>query len=527
MTQKNQIKMWKPWRFLFVLFTLLLITSGSGFATIIEPETLIYGQVYNLYQNNKIIITDANIECAIRKKGASTISTYQASVECMKCQEYDTDGKNCNSCEKYSYLLKIPQETHPVSDKNSDQVVPLLSDKQQYDIVDIKVNGVQANMRSKSEYGHIQPEDKKGKFILAGQTRRSHFYEIDLELVLPVKDSDKDGLPDFWEKQYGLSINNPDDASTDEDNDGWTNLNEFLYATNPTISNKVPVLLETDILTFEGSKSLLQLNIADSDTPKDKLSIKFISIPPAVQLMFHGESAPFSNGHIFQNNDMIQLVHLDNGNIIIENKVSDTIDERLYVELIDGDHDPVIASITINTFKPTASDATDAILWADAFYHAQKRGDTSSKRIQERSGNDNRGNYYTYSATDDSYMEDDIPLVKNQSPGGNTVIDINGYFELPYATPVFPEGNSTIITVFKVNSGENDHIIASGPYFEVAVTGKNNPLHPGELKVSDESTSVYSNKRIDNEWILSTVTRKEQGTFIDINAIWSGGPFAS
>ncbi|KPA14182.1 Type 1 secretion, target domain protein, partial [Candidatus Magnetomorum sp. HK-1] len=428
--------------------------------------------------------------------------------------------------EKYSYLLKIPQETHPVKDESSEQIIPLLSDKQQYDLVDIKVNGVQANMRLKSEYGNIQSEDKQGKFILAGQPRRSHFYEIDLELVLPVSDSDKDGLPDFWEKQYGLNISDPEDASTDIDNDGWTNLNEFFYATNPIISNKSPVLLESDILTFEGSKSLLQLNIADSDTPKDELSIKFISIPSGIQLIFHGDNTPFSNGHILQKNDMIKLIHLENGNIIIENKVTETITQRLDIELIDADHAPVISHITISTFKPTASDGTDAILWADSFYHAQKEGDTPSKRIQERSGNENRGNYYTYSEADESYAESDIQLIEKGSPSGNSVIAMNGYFELPYATPVFPEGNSTIFSVFKVNPGDNDHIVAAGPYFEIAVAGNNNPLHPGELKVADESTAVYSNKRIDDDWIMATVTRKGEGTFIDINSIWSGGPFA-
>ena len=524
MAQTNQKKNWRAWRFSLICLSILLITSGTTFAEIPEPETLIYGQVYNLYQNNKIIVTDAQVECSIRKKGSNTISTYQAFVECMKCQEYDRDGKNCTACEKYAYLLKIPQETHPIKEDISKQIIPLLSDKQQYDFVDVKVNGVQANLHVKSEYGDIQSQDKQGKFILAGQTRRSHFYEIDLELVLPVSDSDKDGLPDFWEKQYGLNINDPEDASTDLDNDGWTNLNEFLYATNPIISNTVPVLLDSNILSFEGSKSLLQLNIADSDTAKENLTVKFVSIPSSIRLIFYGDNSPYKHGHIIQKNDIITWKHLENGNIILENMVTETITQRLIVELIDGDHNPVMATVTINTFKPTASDATDAILWIDAFYHTQTEGDTPSKRIQDRSGNDNRGNYY-YSEAGEFYTEDDIQLVGNEVPSGYPVIEMNGYIELPYATPVFPENNVTLISVFKVNPSENDQIIASGPYFEVAVSGDQNRLHPGQLKVADESTAVYSNKRIDDNWVLATVTRKENHSYIDINSIWSGGPF--
>lgn len=46
------------------------------------------------------------------------------------------------------------------------------------------------------------------------------------------RDSDLDGLPDAWEKQFGL---NPqiDDAQKDSDQDGFTNLEEYRGQTNP------------------------------------------------------------------------------------------------------------------------------------------------------------------------------------------------------------------------------------------------------------------------------------------------------
>ncbi|ETR69080.1 MAG: hypothetical protein OMM_04171 [Candidatus Magnetoglobus multicellularis str. Araruama] len=168
----------------------------------------------------------------------------------------------------------------------------------------------------------------------------------------------------------------------------------------------------------------------------------------------------------------------------------------------------------IQTFKPTATDATDAILWSDAFFHAQESEDNPSMRLQDRSGNNNRGNYYTQSQTDESYVESNIDVEKNASPGGNPAIRVNGYFELPYATPVFPPGNVTMMTVFKVLPSETDQIISTGPYFEMAVVGQNHALHPGELKLSDESTAVYSNKRVDNEWVLAAITRNGDQTTI-------------
>ncbi len=50
----------------------------------------------------------------------------------------------------------------------------------------------------------------------------------------PDVDSDGDGMPDWWEKKYGLDPNDPSDASKDADGDGYTNLEEYLNGTDPT-----------------------------------------------------------------------------------------------------------------------------------------------------------------------------------------------------------------------------------------------------------------------------------------------------
>ena len=46
-------------------------------------------------------------------------------------------------------------------------------------------------------------------------------------------DADGDGMPDAWEKQYGLNPSNATDAATDADQDGFTNLEEFKGGTAP------------------------------------------------------------------------------------------------------------------------------------------------------------------------------------------------------------------------------------------------------------------------------------------------------
>jgi hypothetical protein len=47
-------------------------------------------------------------------------------------------------------------------------------------------------------------------------------------------DSDSDGMPDAWETKYGLNPNDASDATSDQDNDGVTALDEFLGGTIPS-----------------------------------------------------------------------------------------------------------------------------------------------------------------------------------------------------------------------------------------------------------------------------------------------------
>lgn len=44
-------------------------------------------------------------------------------------------------------------------------------------------------------------------------------------------DSDSDGMPDWWERHYGLDVNDASDAALDLDADGLTNLKEFTHST--------------------------------------------------------------------------------------------------------------------------------------------------------------------------------------------------------------------------------------------------------------------------------------------------------
>lgn len=75
-------------------------------------------------------------------------------------------------------------------------------------------------------------------------------------------DSDGDGMPDVWEKKYGLNLQDPEDAGLDMDGDGFTNLEEFIAGTDPTDAKSHP-----DMTGF--------LRVVEIDTTK--LPVKFMS----------------------------------------------------------------------------------------------------------------------------------------------------------------------------------------------------------------------------------------------------------
>ena len=68
--------------------------------------------------------------------------------------------------------------------------------------------------------------------------------EAQTEPEKAVVDADSDGLPDDWEKKYGLDIAQ-NDADADKDGDGFTNAEEHAAGTDPADRNSHPDYLDS------------------------------------------------------------------------------------------------------------------------------------------------------------------------------------------------------------------------------------------------------------------------------------------
>ena len=77
--------------------------------------------------------------------------------------------------------------------------------------------------KTKTETGIISSIDEVGGYP-----------ELTYKKSEVLKDTDNDGMPDDWEKKYGLNPKDGSDASQDLDKDGYTNIEEFINGTDPT-----------------------------------------------------------------------------------------------------------------------------------------------------------------------------------------------------------------------------------------------------------------------------------------------------
>jgi hypothetical protein len=128
--------------------------------------------------------------------------------------------------EAYEFVLKNVGATLPIRDKVDERIVRTVKTG-----VPEYAKGLEKKEFYQFEHRRL-PMDSYKKGIITDISQVGGYPEYKGK---PYVDTDKDGMPDAWEKKYGLNPNDPSDAQGDLNGDGYTNIEDYINGVNPAI----------------------------------------------------------------------------------------------------------------------------------------------------------------------------------------------------------------------------------------------------------------------------------------------------
>ncbi|WP_338839849.1 polysaccharide lyase [Flavobacterium ginsenosidimutans] len=128
--------------------------------------------------------------------------------------------------EAYEFVLKNVGATLPIRDKVDERIVRTVKTG-----VPEYAKGLEKKEFYQFEHRRL-PMDSYKKGIITDISQVGGYPEYKGK---PYVDTDKDGIPDAWEKKYGLNPNDPSDAQGDLNGDGYTNIEDYINGVNPAI----------------------------------------------------------------------------------------------------------------------------------------------------------------------------------------------------------------------------------------------------------------------------------------------------
>ena len=94
--------------------------------------------------------------------------------------------------------------------------------------------------------------------------------------LAPPTDTDGDGIPDFWEEQFGLNKNDPSDAAKPAKSDGYTNLEKYLNNSDPTGSDVPIVFISASVSrAWRGSGEAGEFRVSRTGSLADAVTVQY------------------------------------------------------------------------------------------------------------------------------------------------------------------------------------------------------------------------------------------------------------
>jgi Ca2+-binding RTX toxin-like protein len=514
---------------LIKLSTVGLLFSGSLLmANIPEPDMLFYGKVTTQVGMTEIPVREGTLSWEIQSKD-----------EKGKSYRFSTKLKSLSEGQ-YSYQLKIPQAFLTGLDTLQDKEAEVMTLKAKQELFlrhyAISINGEPALIAN-----------EKLQFFSVNEEQRAKSQRLDLLVpnsVLGDKlDADGNGLPDVWESLYGLSSTDGSsvDASADSDGDGWTNLEEFERGTNPSVNNKIPVLLsdlgstdknEYKVSLFENGLTQLRLQVLDSDSDLDDVSVVFKSMPKGITLVNANDlnsslsvgSSVFAStlnaGEILMK--YTPSINVDGNSTVLENMLI-SLEDGGPAHSAEGDNTALIQKVKLEVV--TVDTIAEPLRWIDGRAYASKTPTSIKGRSGER---DDVLGLYAYDAGTKKFGLKEEETLRVDALG---LIDATAHIDsnkikskLLAFSPADNRdealnlsGIASIYTVYESKSNDFTTLFNDGT---IRLGVDNDYLNYAQTNTKGY---VQSTLKAENNINISAVHVDENSTYMQINAMSAGG----
>ncbi len=342
-------------KFLQILTASLLLTGMAAAAGFTDSVVTFYGQVRQVGGAQTVLLQSGKLEMTFVNQANPT---NRVSLK----TELRPTGQGADKL--YSYAIDVPLAYLPDAPRVT-EFLSIGTTTANFKIQEIKIDGRIATL----------PDGSKEFYGLSFASRGAN-YRLDLLVAGENTDSDGDGLPDWWEKLYGLD-HTLADSGDDADNDGWTNLEEYQQGGNPTVSNRKPTLATAEILVSESGEAGVYLQVLDSDTQPDGIQLEFTgSASSGFTLKVDG--VPLADGQA----SILTLADLRAGRLTVRHSNRASALVSLPVRLGDGG-EMTTGNVIVRAAAPSTRDGNDSALWLDGL-------DLTGTRIStwlDRSGN--------------------------------------------------------------------------------------------------------------------------------------------
>lgn len=221
---------------------LLLLLAVPSRAAFTEPPFTLYGRVIGSTINGGRAVTFGTLKLVIQPPGGAAKFSVTAQLDTLP------DG--------LGYRLEIPVRKLTGETAAVPGVLDASTAARNYIVTQITID----NQPGKA----LGTLDGAPAALVFSERQRGKFQYLDFALVHSFVDSDRDGLPDWWEDQYasqGFNKNDPNDARADFNGDGVDNLAEYRAKNDPTAT----VITYAQWATAKGLAGANALPTADPD----------------------------------------------------------------------------------------------------------------------------------------------------------------------------------------------------------------------------------------------------------------------